>query len=137
MIDTGFWIALYEERDTHHAKASEQSEYLTRNKILIPFPSLYETVNTRFAKRADRMADFGRIIQRHDTALISDEEYKDDALRLTMDYSIKQRKPYSLVDMIIRLMLFDNRMNIKYLLTFNKEDFLDVCINRNITVLPE
>jgi Predicted nucleic acid-binding protein, contains PIN domain len=112
IVDTGFWYAFYEERDDYHNKAAELFEYLSMGKIIIPFPSLYETINTRFAKRVDYMANFKRLIESDNVVLVDDSPYKDIALELTMDSSINKKKPYSLVDMIIRLMVSDVNMNI-------------------------
>ena len=106
-------------------------------KIIIPFPSLYELMNTRFAKRVDYMESFKKFIEGENVILVDDSPYKDTALELTIDSSIHLKKPFSLVDMIIRLMVSDVDMNIHYLLTFNKSDFIDVCLPRNIEILSE
>ena len=137
IIDSGFWYALYEERDEYHDKAVELFEYLDMGKVVIPFPSLYEVMNTRFAKRVDYMESFKRFINSENVVLVDDSPYKDTALELTMDSSIILKKPFSLVDMIIRLMVSDVDMNIHYLLTFNKSDFIDVCLQRNVDILSE
>ena len=137
IVDSGFWYALYEKRDEYHEKAIELVEYLEMATIIIPFPSLYELVNTRFAKRVDYMESFKKIIARENVVLLDDSSYKDTALELTISSSINLKKPFSLVDMIIRLMISDVDMNIHYLLTFNKGDFIDVCLPRNINILSE
>ena len=137
IIDSGFWYALYEERDEYHDKAVELFEYLDMGKVIIPFPSLYEVINTRFAKRVEYMESFERFIRSENVILVDDLLYKDTALELTIDSSISLKRPLSLVDMIIRLMVSDVNMNIHYLLTFNKNDFIDVCLPRNINILSE
>ena len=135
IVDTGFWFALYDERDEYHNKAVELFEYLDMGKVIIPFPSLYETINTRFAKRVEYMESFKRFIERENVFLVDDSSYKDAALELTIDSSIGLKKPFSLVDMVIRLMISDVNMKIDYLLTFNKSDFMDVCLSRKIEIL--
>ena len=137
IVDSGFWYALYEERDEHHNKALELVEYLDMAMIIIPFPSLYELMNTRFTKRVEYMESFNKFLEGDSVVLVDDSSYRDIALDLTIDSSINLKKPYSLVDMIIRLMLSDVNMNIHYLLTFNKSDFIDICLYRNIEILSE
>jgi len=133
LIDTSFWYALYNVRDEHYNKANELIEYLSLGNIIIPYPCLYETINTRFAK--NNLSDFKRIIEKHSTFLIEDNSYKSEALDFTFNSSIKLFKPYSLVDMVIRLMLEDETLNINYLISFNPEDFIDVCCKRRIEIL--
>jgi len=135
IVDTGFWFAFYDERDEYHSKAVELFEYLDMGKVIIPFPSLYETINTRFAKRVECMESFKRFIERENVYLVDDTSYKDAALELTVNSSNGLKKPFSLVDMVIRLMMSDVDMNIDCLLTFNKSDFIDVCLSRKIEIL--
>jgi len=135
LIDTGFWIALYDKRDTYYTQANNLYEYLSLGNILIPYPSLYETINTRFAKNKDGIEAFEKLIKKRDVVLLDDSDYKIDALELTMDSSIRMNKPYSLVDMVLRLMLLDKRLKINYLISFNPNDFFDICIKNNIEIL--
>ena len=51
LVDTGFFIALFDPRDNHHIDACEKQEYLENLSIVIPWPILYETINTRLVKR--------------------------------------------------------------------------------------
>jgi predicted nucleic acid-binding protein len=135
IVDSGFWFGLYEERDQHHNKAIELVDYLDKANIIIPFPCLYEMINTRFTKRIEYMESFRNLIERDNVLMVNDAPYKDIALKLTMDASICRKKQFSLVDMIIRLMISDVNMDIHYLMTFNKGDFIDICMTRNIIIL--
>lgn len=67
--------------------------------------------------------------------LIDDEDYKNDALNFTFESSIRNNRPLSLVDNIIRLMLNDKQIKIDYLISFNNKDFIDVCLSRRIEFL--
>ena len=134
LIDSGFWYALFNERDEHYKTANKLFGYLDKGMIIIPFPSLYETINTRFSKRIDHMIKFEKIIERQNVVLLDDSSYKNSALKNTFAYSFKS-KNISLVDMIIRLIILDQ--NINYLLTFNKKDFIDICLKRRVSILPE
>jgi len=137
LIDTGFWFGLYDKRDNYYDKANELFEYLSLGQILIPYPSLYETINTRFAKNKEGIEAFEKLISKPEVILIDDNDYKNEALELTMNSSVRMNKPYSLVDMIIRLMLSDKTLKIDYLISFNPNDFFDVCSSKNIELLYE
>src|SRR4030042_1849888 len=137
LIDTGFWFGLYDKRDPNYSKASVLFEYLSIGKIIIPYPSLYETINTRFVRNKQGLYEFKQLINKGDISLLDDSSYKSDALDLTLNSSIYKDKNYSLVDMVIRLMLSDNRLNINYLISFNPSDFIDVCNRRRIQILSE
>ncbi len=137
LIDTGFWFALYDKRDSYHLKANEIFEYLSIGNIIIPYPSLYETINTRFVKNKVGLSDFKQLLSKKDIHLLDDSAYKSDALNLTFDSSINKDKNYSLVDMVIRLILSDEKININYLISFNSSDFVDICNKRRIQILTE
>ncbi|MDR2449225.1 MAG: hypothetical protein LBD52_04620 [Prevotellaceae bacterium] len=50
VVDSGFWLALYDQSDTHYTEAVSIAEYLNAGNIIIPFPTLYESMNTKFMK---------------------------------------------------------------------------------------
>jgi len=132
IIDTGYWYALFDARDEYHLEANELADYLDLGNILIPYPTLYETLNTRFSKRTEWMTEFKKIIERDNVTLINDADYKESALNLTFESTILENRPISLVDTIIRIMLDDNNLKIDYLLSFNPGDFFDICQKRRI-----
>lgn len=131
LIDTGFWFAFYDEADEHHNKAMQIMPYLEKHMILIPYPSLYETINTRFSKRRMWMSSFQSLMISPTCVLIHDEEYKKITLRMTFSTSLDNNRPISLVDMVIRQMLDDVNLKSDAIVTFNPEDFYDVCLRRN------
>ncbi|KAA6338721.1 hypothetical protein EZS27_013303 [termite gut metagenome] len=137
LIDTCFWYAYYDDRDVQHHLAIELFEYLgLANAIIIPYPTLYETINTRFSKRKDWIDSFNNILTNNESVrIINDDEYKEKALKLTFDYSINRKQPISFVDMIIRLMLDDADLKIDALVTFNEKDFSDICYQKNIDLI--
>lgn len=53
LVDTGFWFALYDEKDQYHNKALKVMDRLINSRFLIPFPTLYETLNTSFVKKKE------------------------------------------------------------------------------------
>ncbi|MHB9292469.1 hypothetical protein Holit_01567 [Hollandina sp. SP2] len=42
IANTGFWIGYFDENDSHHHDAIETAQLVFENKIICPFPSLYE-----------------------------------------------------------------------------------------------
>ena len=130
LVDTGFWIALLDRRDEHHADAVIRAGQLEVLGIAMPWPSLYETLNTRFAKRSAAMEGFRTFLAKPSTVRIDDRHYRDEALELT--FSKAGARSMSLVDWVIRLMLADTNLKIDALWTYNRRDFLDVCQRRGI-----
>lgn len=45
LVDSGFFFALFNERDRYHADAVEKREWLEILSLVIPWPVLYETIN--------------------------------------------------------------------------------------------
>jgi len=137
LIDSGFWYALYDKRDSYYDKAQEIFEYFSIGNVLIPYPSLYETINTRFVKNEIGLRDFKLLITGQNVLLLDDQEYKSEALELTFKSALDLKKPFSLVDIIIRLMLADEKLRINYLISFNPGDLIDICGKRSISLLSD
>ena len=135
LVDTCFWYALYDESDEQYRKAQEMVDYLKSGNIVLPFPVLYETLDTRFCNRKEWVTSFNEIISRDTTVLIADERYRENALSKT--FFTNEKRPMSLVDMTIRFMLEDVNLNLNALITFNKGDFIDVCHSKGIELISE
>lgn len=131
LIDTGFWYAFYNAGDEFHKAAESIMDVLDKHNILIPFPSLYETINTKFSRKKEWMKCFNQLIKSSKCTLISDDQYKDYTLDLSMHSSIEKSRAISMVDMVIRQMLDDVDLKIDALITFNPDDFADICRKRN------
>ena len=71
VADTCFWYALFNERDEHHANALQIEEDIVNFDILIPWPTLYETINTRFIKKEKNRQAFKRYLDKASTSKIS------------------------------------------------------------------
>jgi predicted nucleic acid-binding protein len=136
LTDSCFWFALYDERDEHYSKAQKLAKSLDFANIILPYPILYETLNTRFCK-AESIHSFNEILKKEKTILIPDDKYRDIALNITLRDSVNKKRPMSLVDMIIRLMLDDVNLKIDTLITFNTKDFIDLCYSKNIELISD
>ena len=124
LVDTGFFIAMYDERDSYHAEAQDKRRLLDVYAIILPWPVLYETINTRFARRRRIMARFDALITSSNTALLDDSPYPMEAYRAVAQNVVR---PMSLVDAVLRAIIEDTNVAVAAMLTFNRRDFNDVC----------
>ena len=134
IVDSCFWIALYDERDNAHIWANEEWDKLQGvNQFLVPYPTMYEFINTRLMRHKDGVEFFRVLFGKQDLIMrVSDEEYKEDALQVTLQSSTRT---LSLVDTTIRLMLEDERIKKQALLTLNVGDFEDVCRKKRVRII--
>ncbi len=133
IIDSCFWFALVKTSDGYHQDAARISSklFVPINRILVPFPSLYEVLNTTFMKEG-RLSSFNEWMRNPSIQLIQDDKYRTEALEETM---VQRGRDLSLVDNVIRNMLDDKQLDIRAIVTFNVKDFFDVCMNRHIEII--
>lgn len=132
LVDTGFLIALYEPRDEHHAAAVGKSEWLDLLPVALPWPVLYETVNTRLSRNRAKVARFDALVQQPGTELVDDTAYRADAYRIVVSST---NRHLSLVDAVLRLVVDDPNVPVAGMLTFNPRDFADVCRQNAVELL--
>ena len=133
LVDSGFFIALFNERDQHHASARRLEEWLDFVPIVLPWPILYETVNTRLARRPEILARFGAIARSPETALLDDSLYREGSFATVLAQEANVR--LSLVDAVLCNIIEDANVAISAMLTFNERDFLAVCHQHNVELL--
>lgn len=133
--DTCFWFALFDPSDRHYDEAMILEEDLSIHQLIIPWPTLYEALNTRLLRRRHEISRFKTIVERPGTVLVEDGPYRDASLRFVLD--VKTHHTYSLVDHVIRSMIADRTVKIDALITFNPKDFRDVCQPRGVELLYE
>lgn len=131
IVDTGFWIALFTDHDAHHLDALIFEEYMRGHKLLVPYPTLYEFVNTKLTRGKHKIPALEKRLKSGSVELIDERDYRDDALNLVLE----NKRKFSLVDQIIRLMLDDDRLRIHAMMGFNYNDFSDVCFRRQIEMI--
>jgi len=133
--DAGFLIGLYDQTDQYHKAAAEYFGVLfesSANRLVIPWPVLYEAVSTRLARRRDAIALFERhwkyLLLRQRLELLSDSTFRDGVVEECFAESGKQDyRNLSAVDRILRRILSDRNLRIDAFITFNERDFADVC----------
>jgi predicted nucleic acid-binding protein len=136
LIDSCFWIALYtpEEVDRHQ-KALDLVDDLENNEVLIPWPTLYEFINTRLARRKEYLYAFEQFLLKPNVRKVSDEEYKSAALENVFELNKTRLASISLIDEVLRQMILDDSLKVDYLVTFNKSDFEYPCQIANVIIL--
>ncbi len=120
LIDTGFWIALYDPADDPKLtlEAERISEEIVDEEIIIPFPTLYEFINSRLSRREAKL-EFEQLLKRPNVKKLSDTKYKEQALE---NFFLKSKFNYtdiSLVDEILKLIIADKQINIDYIVSFD------------------
>lgn len=136
LIDSCYWIALYSPEDTfHHQRALEIADDLENNNIVIPWPTLYEFVNTRLARRKDNLIAFEQLLQKPNVIRLSDEIYKDVALQKVFESNKLRTVAISLIDEVLRQMILDSNVRIDFFITFNRSDFEYPCQLANVQII--
>jgi predicted nucleic acid-binding protein len=144
--DAGFLIALYDNRDSHHEDATARFNALfapdsLRNVLLAPWPILYESLNTRQARRSHTLrqlsADWTILERSEQLILLSDGAYRDQALRDYLDATNNGPRDLSLADRVIRAVLADPENTIDVLLTYNSRDFADICAIHRVFLVDQ
>lgn len=141
LVDSCFWFAYLGSRHKDQYGESAKQIYdicfeKRQYNIIIPFPSLYETVNTTLLRDKNKdAADWflKKLVSDTKYQKVFDDMYRDVALIETS----KNTRKISLVDNIIRLMLQDDKLRIRALITFNTGDFIDICQRNNIELINE
>jgi len=140
-VDAGFLIGLFDPSDAHHHSAKDQFELIFgedsgRHTLLIPWPTLYESLGTRFARDPAKVASLGRTWQYLDKAerlvLLDDAPYREESLAAQIEES---RRRLSLVDRVLRAMILEDEPRFEFFLTYNRGDFIDACRGSGILLL--
>ena len=140
LVDSGFWFAhLGTRKDDLQPIANKIYERLVKLEcnIIIPFPSLYETINTKLLKDKNKdAADWflQQLNQNPKFIKVYDDAYRDQAFDSTTS---NRSRGISLVDNILRVMMSDHNLKIDTLITFNTGDFVDVCTKCRIECVDQ
>lgn len=129
IVDTGIWYALFDKKDDNVLYADIIKEMFDKHQLIVPYPSLYETINTRLIKNNYNQATglFSYLNDSSKVILIPDDTYREKALE-TVKSNLNKSRKLSLVDAIIRLMMEDVSLGDRAVITFNVGDFIDINI---------
>ena len=141
-VDTGFNFALYERKEivrhniASHIFVNFVDPEKSINRLVFLWPVLYETLSTRFVRKS--LSEFHRDLvvlnRKGRLAYLDDKPYRDKCLKETVE-ECEEPRCLSLVDRVIREVLFDINLKVDCLLTFNPGDFVDVCRRRKVRLL--
>jgi predicted nucleic acid-binding protein len=132
LVDTGFWIAVFDQGDQHHPSAVRKVDEFSRLHYILPWPVMYETLRTRLVRQPSQVKKFESFVKNPRAIWLDDRHYRDQALDLA--FSVNGRRAISLVDHVLRLIIEDIRLRVRYFYTFNPNDFRDVCIKRKVEI---
>ncbi|RLD55989.1 MAG: hypothetical protein DRJ05_12040 [Bacteroidetes bacterium] len=138
LIDTGFWIALFFQEDDYHAEASYIYDKIKNGKLIIPWPTLYETLRTKFVKSPNKLKQLQKIFGYNNTFKLSDDKFKESALENSFNDNIKYNHNKSLVDSLLLEILKDTNIKVDYLISFDKRaKFEIICNKRRIFLINQ
>ncbi|MHA1541335.1 MAG: hypothetical protein ACTSXL_01035 [Alphaproteobacteria bacterium] len=134
LFDSGFWFALYTKNDKGHKKAIELFNKYENAIFLIPTPSLYEFLNSKFMsnnlKKIHKL--FTKKKSLNEISFLTDRKHIKNLDLKLFNYNIIQKRNISAVDSIIRDIIKER--NGFTFVTNNVKDFNDICYKKTIHV---
>jgi predicted nucleic acid-binding protein len=134
LADTGVWYAMFEPGNRDRDEIRKMAEILDVCRLVVPWPTMYETLRTRMMRKRDVTQRLENYLKRPNLEYLDDSPYREEALRLAFWWSSRGR-PLSMVDCLIRLLLDDIEVKVNVLATLNLRDFIDVCQRRRIELI--
>ena len=116
-------------------EALANKEWLDQFSVVLPWPILYETVNTRIARRRAELSRLDAVIRRPTTTRLDDSPYRIECYEKISRKTQMLQQSTSLVDYIMLAILDDSNVRIDAMLTFNHRDFKTFCAQKNIEYL--
>jgi predicted nucleic acid-binding protein len=136
LADTGVWYAMFDRGDEHSSDVADKAAELERCRIVIPWPTFYETLRTRLVRNRPALQRFREYLKRPNLEYLDDTSYREGALELAFSSSLAPRpRPLSMIDCLIRLILDDTGVKTHVLATFDNAHFIDVCRKRGIRMV--
>ncbi len=120
LVDTCYWISLFDPTDDPRqtVEAERISEEIEDEEIIIPFPTLYEFVNSRLSRREAKI-EFEQLLLRPNVTRLNDTKYKEKALENFFIKSKHSHTDISLVDEVLKLIIEDKQLKIDYIVSFD------------------
>lgn len=126
LVDTCIWYALLDKQDEHFKYADRIENTLNTHQLIVPYPVLYETLNTRFSHNVYNQCEriFRFLNDPNKCVKIPDDTYREKAMAI-FEQNTNQSQKLALVDIIIRLMMDDVNLGPLTVYSFNIGDFID------------
>lgn len=141
LCDSSFLFGWYDSADSWYSQARQLADTynLLGARWVIPWPILYEVLNTRLARKREVwrgvIADWYRREHRGLLQRLDDLPYREDALLQAREPLRWGGRALSLVDHVLRAVILDPSVRVDYFVTMNPEDFIDVCSQRDVECL--
>jgi predicted nucleic acid-binding protein len=126
---------MFDKRDQFHHEAQAKAALLGSLSVVLPWPTVYETLRTRLMRNVPALGRFERFLKSPNIIYLDDSPFRQAAMELALESSIRQKRPLSMVDCLIRLFVEDVNTQIKYLATLNVGDFADVCGANGVEII--
>lgn len=138
LVDTGVWYSFFDSRDRYDDRETVDAlaDLIEPMTVIVPWPVTYETIRTRLARNRLALQGFERQLKSPRTVFIDDSSYREEALSQCFELSLRQGRPISLLDCLLRSLIADPDTKIDYLATYNDADFSDICASRRVHLLP-
>lgn len=123
ILDTGYWIALFspEKEKEKYKTVEEVTRLIDENNysILIPFPTLYEFLNSKLSRKKDKI-NLVNELSKSKYKKIYDDKYRDKALKNFSNQFSYSIPDISLVDEVIKEMIEDDKLRTDSIVTFDE-----------------
>lgn len=139
LVDSCIWYALFDNKVNDYSKYVDKIENaLNTHQLIVPYPVLYETLNTRFSHNTYHQCErmFKYLNDPNKCVRIPDDMYREKALEI-FEQNTNQSQKFALVDIIIRLMMEDVDLGPLIVYTFNIGDFIDKYTSKVEVVSPK
>lgn len=134
IADTSFWIGLCYDNDAYRHDSIKLYENIQDNsKIILPWPSMYETLRTKFVRNYNALKRFEKELKRTNVIKYGDRQIRNSALTELFEMNLRHGRQLSLTDCMIRQIIC-NGTKLNGLITSNKSDFLEICAPRRVEI---
>lgn len=124
LLDTGYWIALFSpEKEKEKQEIVEfVSQLIDENNysIIIPFPTLYEFLNTKLSRKKGERIKIETELSKDKYKKIYDDRYREKALKNFSEQFSFVNYDISLVDEVIKEMIEDDTLKTDIIVTFDE-----------------
>jgi hypothetical protein len=146
LLDSSYLFALYGDEGERTRFATESfTAFFSKNEnvLLVPWPVLYESFNSEFSERRDRVerlnSDWSKLRRLKRLEYVDDSRFRQNCLDEWLGSSKEKSGRFrglSLVDRILMELVEDRSRNVEALLTFDLRDFSGFCGKRKIEIIP-
>jgi predicted nucleic acid-binding protein len=135
LVDTVVLHGMFDKTDQHHQAALAKADALRTLHLVLPWPIVYEAIRTRLARNTFVLSRFEHFLKISAVTYLDDSPYREAALELAFDSSLRRKRPLSMVDCLVRLLIEDVNVRVDYLATDNIRDFVDVCRTHSVQII--